>query len=206
MKERPILFGGPMAQAILRGKKTQTRRVITPSWARCLDLDDDDDRAAAVEQSPYGAPGDRLWVREAWRLPASADPLSGAQAGARAIEAGYPRPWAPIRYEADGARFDWPEDATPGRYRQARFMPRWASRLTLEVVDVRVERLTAITEEDARAEGVDPYECPSGPAFPDARAAFRELWGSINGKRPGCSWADDPWVWVVAFRRVEVVR
>lgn len=234
MRERPIPFSGPMVRAILAGSKTQTRRVLKPqpedfiggpgttldgiSPAPVIPVwwNERAERLTAIT-SPYGEPGDRLWVREAWRLPASADPLSGAEVGRRALEAGYSHPWAPTHYEADGHRTgewrSWP-DRRPGRYRQARFMPRWASRITLKVTEVRVERLQDISEADARAEGVseageviralgEGNRCSVVDGLSHtARGAFAALWDEINGKRPGCAWESNPWVWAVSFQRL----
>ncbi|VFR80925.1 Phage-related protein [plant metagenome] len=164
---------------------------------------------------PYGQIGDRLYVREAWRSEAGLDALSGSEMADRCIDAGYRLPWAPIQYEADGDRRDWqhvgtpPHDGPPrpGRYRHARFMPRWASRILLEIVRVRVERLQAISEVDAIAEGIgktssglwSTYGQRSSDGTPSARASFHALWDSINGP---ADWAKNPWVWVVEFKPV----
>lgn len=175
MKERPILFSAPMVRALLDGRKTQTRRVVKPQPTAT--------REEAIRtygkggtfileagffgvRCPYGQLGDRLWVRETW----------GACAG------------SPV-YRAD-------DNATcpdGGRWKPSIHMPRWASRITLEVTGVRVERLQDISEEDAIAEGVpeqrgDPW-------------AFQCLWDSINGARERCSWAANPWVWAITFSR-----
>jgi hypothetical protein len=171
-------------------------------------------------ECPYGKPGDRLWVREAWRVPKVLNDLSGNEIGERCVAAGYRLPWCPTRFEADGSltsEKDWrefgnhPGEATPGRYRHARFMPRWASRIVLHVVCVRVQRLQDISEDDARAEG-----CCAIPGFTwrtfeeadrgipmhahTAKDAFEALWKSINGAG---SWDANPWVWVVEFKRIE---
>ncbi len=156
---------------------------------------------------PFGAPGDRLWVRERfspYRVPGGCA-CSIADATYAVL--------------VDGTHVDRDGEITPGlatysegawdgvRWRPSIHMPRWASRIALEVTGVRVERLQAITEEDARAEGVDQGE--GGRLYPSARAAralsyragFEHLWNAINGKR--APWASNPWVWVVDFRRVE---
>jgi len=258
MAERPILFSAPMVRAILEGRKTVTRRVVKLRYPWDIEETDDGsnwpwhpDYVTGGEwdgwaHCPYGAVGDRLWVKEAWRAPASLDALSGSDIAERCIAAGYRNPWAPIRFEADNvlnSPKDWrefgstPGEATPGRYRNARFMPRWASRITLEVTAVRVERLQDITEEQAVAEGcsAEPFPGPWWQGYRDlgngelvhqqslgteppewmiepklmknlshldraARDAFVCLWESINGAG---SWADNPWVWVVEFRRIE---
>ena len=208
MKERPILFSGPMVRAILDGRKTQTRRIVMPQPPS------DFERAEAWlsspvmgwtaasspsgpwhrVRSPYGTIGERLWVREAWRVDITHDgkpPRSVPRSARVAYEAG------------EGDRL-----ARPGRYRHARFMPRWASRLTLEVVNVRVERLQAITEDDARAEGVNGTEAATAKQdtvdvhdMTPHRAAFACLWESINADT--APWASNPWVWVVEFARVK---
>ncbi|MFY3626074.1 hypothetical protein ACOTFH_05555 [Achromobacter xylosoxidans] len=228
MRERPILFSGPMVRAILAGSKTQTRRLVTP-WAPRLGVD-----AVPADVSylpdftcyratcPGGQPGDHLWVREAWRSTADLDKHSGSQIADLCLDAGYNVPWAPIQYEADGARRDWKHTGTPphdgppqpGRYRHARFMPRWACRLVLEITGVRVERLQDISYEDALAEGAFDPRMFVGDEWNDAdgesadelarrlqwpQRAFRELWCKINGAE---SWDANPWVWIVEFRRI----
>lgn len=202
MSEKPILFSAPMVRAILDGRKTQTRRILT------TDTDHTCDELAAKLRCPYGAPGDRLWVREAFGLaPACHDP-----------EPGDPDDWHVIHRATCEPHFEQPwrdEDGNEHRppWKPSIFMPRWASRITLEVTGVRVERLQDITEEDARAEGVNPSD--AAVVFEDAgnglnqrqdmantaRGAFACLWDSINGKR--APWASNPWLWVVSFRRVE---
>lgn len=229
-KERPILFSGPMVQAILDGRKTQTRRIVKPqpvlvnggrtwdwpkpspykphrergisaaSWANGLK----DPAGLLNHLCPFGAPGERLWVRERFSGPWCFEAASGRAAIP-------PAKWArtsDIWYWADGnpPSGDWTKP------RPSIHMPRHASRLTLEIVSVRVERLQEISEEDARAEGIidggctncgesEPCGCPD--PSPDARDAFVRLWDSLNGKRDGCSWADNPWVWVIEFKRVQ---
>ncbi len=190
-KERPILFSAPMVRAILAGTKTQTRRIIKPSWSRCLDLDFDDDRERARIGCPYGARGDRLWVREAVSLLSCKGPGRDL-----------------ATYDADGRTtpldtWPWKRERQPGM-----FMPRGMSRITLEVTSVRVERLQDITEKDARAEGVEPAitytKCYPSKLAADGehrsyRDGFAKLWHAINGAD---SWQANPWVWVVEFRRL----
>jgi hypothetical protein len=217
VSERPILFSALMVRALLAGTKTQTRRAV--NMARWRLADGSEEFAPPASACPYGALGDRLWVREAFRFPSSLDKESPATIGERAIDAGYNRPWCPTRYEADGARTStWssfhtpPTDTVPGRLRAGMHMPRWASRITLEVVSVRVERLQDISEADAIAEGVHPdaggrhdddaagfhrIGPVRGDSFPIAR--YAALWESINGHG---SWAANPWVWCVEFRRL----
>lgn len=243
-KERPILFAAPMVLAILAGRKTVTRRVLKPQPTRItsnagkpiwhmklragfINSTDEHTWPATMTRAhrdqdgnvypavcPYGSAGERLWVRERWRTARKVDADSPATIAKKAREAGYERPWAPIRYEADGATVNWDVGVwgEPGKSRVSLHMPRWASRLTLEVVSVRVERLHDITEEDARAEGIEgpgPGVCDSKgtPGYSvlnvgtwsTAREAFSFLWEAINGPE---SWEANPWTWVVNFRRL----
>jgi hypothetical protein len=235
MKERQIPFSGEMVRAILDGRKTQTRRVVRlphnnplgawepmtlggPNGGRTKDGHTIPfqggiwhTRTGDCLMSPHGQPGDRLWVREAWRTTSNFDEHSGSRIAEMCLDAGYKKPWAPIQYEADGHRVNWEHTSTPphddepipGRYRHGRFMPRWASRVTLEVTGVRVERLDDISESDARAEGVTIEDCHmnrycAGEHRPPSIRTFRDLWESINGDG---SWNENPWVWVVEFRR-----
>lgn len=208
MKERPILFSAPMVRARLAGTKTQTRRVVALPRKResfvLLDYgngwwpyeSDDgenelcDDGMEHPYTCPYGQPGDRLWVREAWRTVAESDAMP-------------PRDLTPahrIWYEADE-----PHQPGFGKLRHGMFMPRWASRILLEVTSVRVERLQDISEADALAEGVTRsddsqiYVVEARCHGLNAREAYANLWAQING--PG-SVEDNPWVWVVEFKRV----
>jgi hypothetical protein len=185
VSERPILFSGAMVRAILSGAKTQTRRICKPQPVSC-----DQDR-----DCPYGQPGDRLWVREGFTpLPMQAPTDKASR-------------WQ-ICYAAGGAEErEAPAGYNPMLYNYERWspsihMPRWASRITLEITGVRVERLQAISEADAAAEGCDG-NCPIGhlPAYMKGPLSYHyaQLWESING--PG-SWEANPWVWVVAFRRI----
>jgi hypothetical protein len=196
MKERPILFRGEMVLAILAGKKQQTRRLVRPeSFAGKWLADVKDDFAGACDyvadpgNNPPFVVGDRLWIKETWA--ALLDDLTLRLDGK-------PQRGDLVRYRAT---YDTRE---PGFvWRSPLFMPRWASRLTLEVTDVRVERLQEISEEDARAEGVQPAPfCKAGrPNGMEHVEAFENLWESINGKV--FPWSSDPPVWVVSFRRVE---
>lgn len=237
MKERPILFSGEMVRAILSDKKTMTRRVVKPQpeWI-------DEVRSAKqagpfmwpmgalgqqcgapITRLPYGVPTDHLWVRERARVLECRNTCYGIPGGDYETE-------IRIRYEADGTEcwVSYPErlradpDALVGKC-----LPygghREASRITLEVTEVRVERLQSITPLDAIDEGAmtlpnrptyeaeaaavkdaervcgHPLPCPIGDG-PVTR--FRRLWDQINGKRTGCSWENSPFVWVVSFRRV----
>ncbi|KPX55577.1 hypothetical protein LCH33_002832 [Pseudomonas amygdali] len=198
-KERPILFSAPMVRAILEGRKTVTRREVKkPAALDCL--------AAGFEPAflalpgnadlcPYGKVGDRLWGREAWQADAQVNEVAP-----RELSHG-----EPIRYPADGAsRQTGCSMITPGKTRPSIHMPRWVSRILLEIIDVRVERLQEISRSDIRAEGLEcPPELASDDVSPNYRdwypAAWRDLWESINGAE---SWNANPWVWVVEFKRV----
>lgn len=210
MKERPILFSGPMVQAIIAGQKTQTRRVMKPQpwflpeaydrfsgWMWTRDGTGDGEGLAWGSEAdmlhvsyslgaycPYGKPGDLLWVRETWAAlyPGKDDVLPTVN----------PRPAVcSLAYAATEER------GINGGWTPSIHMPRWASRITLEIVSVRVQRLQDITEEDAKAEGC------TGEHFDLAVNDFIWLWGSINGKREGYDWESNPWVWAVTFRAVK---
>ncbi|CUJ54281.1 hypothetical protein [Achromobacter sp. 2789STDY5608628] len=204
MRERPILFTGPMVRAILAGNKTQTRR-IAKEFAGRDGLDAILRRFPNQSGCPYGQPGDRLWVRESThRRPMihlmTGEPLDQTYDGGA--------------YTADGADVLTPEGFDLAWWYSRKscpsiHMPRWACRLVLEITGVRVERLNDISEEDARAEGCpftwdgNQYEPP--PPEVDSwqgygRASFSLLWSQINGPE---SWNSNPWVWVVEFRRAD---
>lgn len=167
MKERPILFKGEMVRAILSGQKTMTRRVVKLYPA---------DTVASVP-CPYGQPGDRLYVRESFSY----------THGCGMADVG-----TPIWYWADGN----PKHGDWTRPKPSIHMPRWACRIVLEIVGVRVERLHLISRGDAMEEGC-PF--PNMAGEDDPRQWFLELWESINGPE---SCAANPWVWVVEFKRV----
>ncbi|TIU02393.1 MAG: hypothetical protein E5W43_01035 [Mesorhizobium sp.] len=210
MTDRPILFSGPMVRALLAGRKTQTRRIWTiPKGHKWTD----EATGILVYEGngvEYGinelrcryAVGDRLWVREAWRTTCNLD-----SSKPRFLDAGHR---SKVTFEADS------ENRNPlwafGRLRAGMHMPRWASRLTLTVTEVRVQRLQDISEADALAEGVEevePWEgmrrfkvygdggeklaCPYG-----ARISYSTLWDSLNAAR-GFGWEENPWVVAVSF-------
>ena len=218
MKELPILFSGPMVRAILEGRKTQTRRVVKPqAWSYANDLlglpwiyaksGPNDFGDPTPIRCPYGQPGDRLWVRETWQY---ADWTEDGE------------PW--LRYRADGATLlpgwapdDWldrlesvwatlsdPENiridgkAADRKWRASILMPRWASRIELEVTGVRVERVQGISEADAQAEWVAAVQWDQEDHF-DPVDRFAQVWDGSNAKR-GHGWDVNPWVWVVEFR------
>lgn len=202
MKEHPILFSSPMVHALLDDTKTQTRRIVKGMALEWLQTGMFTPEYVAMPQNdmcPYGKVGDRIWVREAWRAAKDLDGLSPAGIGEKCVDQGYRKPWAPIQYEADGSRVNWAgwglgktmEDAdAPGRLRASMHMPRWACRLVLEIVSVRVELLNNISDQDAIAEGIERHpeheSCwKRGPlhgdqnildltAFP--KLAFRSIW------------------------------
>jgi hypothetical protein len=249
MRERPILFSGEMVRAILDGRKTQTRRVVSDPTSqgnyRASELLLDDSRVFADPgPSPAGNPGwylhapvnceaicsrrgwsaddcdpsvvdrlyprwfagDRLWVRETWHCP-------------RQLGGSYQR--EKLIFRADAERLRPAPDHSDVLWAPSIFMPRWASRITLEVTGVRVERLQEISEADALAEGCQPgeplnevdlemmrgteeYELAKALGIGSrmsAKFAYLCLWDDLNEKR-GYGWSTNPWVWVIEFRRV----
>lgn len=215
MKERPILFSAPMVRAILDGRKTVTRRIVSSKLPKGCELDGHSPNGVLCSRPigstgerllpcPYGKPGDRLWVRETWQVARALRDCEGIvddEEVYRGLLGADPRgrrfidDWV-VGYAADGADGPW---------RSPLFMPRWASRITLEVVSVRVERLHEVTEEDARREGVEPATLQAAGhgafmVYVPAVGMFRNVWDAINGKR--APWSSNPWVWRVEFRRV----
>jgi len=208
MRERPILFAGPMVRAILNGEKTVTRRVMKPqptpsnmgghSWPcpihqTMLHVEQELQNGEGIwggladSACPHGAPSDRLWVREAWATDAQVDSIAP-----RELSQG-----EPIWYPADDhLRQTGCSMMSRGKCRPSIHMPRWASRILLEITAVRVERVQDISDEQALAEGVDQTNT-SIPGY--ARQRFQDLWESINGAG---SWDANPWVWVVEFKRI----
>lgn len=211
MKERGMIFNADMVRAILDGRKTQTRRIMKPQPEPCprgghwwpsnvfktmLHVEDEMQNGKGGwgglvgDACPFGDVGDRIWVREAF--------ASGLSTKST------------LAYRATHKR----EDLEDGFYDTIKWtpsihMPRWASRILLEITDVRVERLNAISEEDARAEGIidggclncgEPEPCGCANPEPDATDAFAYLWQSIYGQE---NWNANPWVWVISFKRVE---
>lgn len=198
MSERGILFSAPMVRALLAGTKTQTRRTVKAATGRGSVADAD-------SQSPYGRPGDHLWVRETF--------FAYGRWDTRYDEKKERNEWRfadmtrecghSYRYAADNP--DLPVEkgrsATQGWYmRPALFMPRAASRIGLDIVSVRVERLQAISEHDAIAEGIEPVAGSTTGWFSNPVDNYRSLWERINGTG---SWNANPWIWVVEFRRRE---
>lgn len=215
-KERPIIFSSTMVRAILEERKFQTRRVIKPQplpHANDVTLDRLSCGTArfagrignAVPDQliycPHGMIGDRLWVRETWSTVGLFDDAKPSDLDPRGVGS--------IRYHADGKQ--------SGKLRPSIFMPRWASRITLEIEDIRVERLNDISNEDAAAEGAHGAVLSKARLMDEAarferrvfqssspvvtrRAEFAALWESINGKG---SWEANPYVWCISFRRVQ---
>lgn len=223
MRKRPIIMGAESVRAILEGRKTQTRRVIKPQprWgndvvgvkiidgvvypmnsfpSQCaypIYLSGIKEYMYGTKQ-PYGIIGDRLWVRETW---------------AECPDGGCLYKADPMFIGCDKSDFAWD-------WKSSMFMPRWASRITLEITDIRVERVQDITEEDAIAEGIEFYsgweeECGegycTGEGWMDYKSfdygcstpkdSYCTLWDSLNAKR-GFSWESNPWVWVLTFKVV----
>ena len=223
MTERPILFSAEMVRAILAGRKTQTRRkmkvqpypdsIVTVEHFNQTVIDRHGDMQPGPEifgahwddgeygcRCPYGDPGDLLWVRETWGRTTNVNdsplwpgrahiPMAGGEVVIFAADGGWQ--WC------DGDGF-----ATErSMWRPSIHMPRWASRITLRITDVRVERLQDIREDDARAEGCDPVIHEDGAIDCGTRkTTFARLWNRING--PG-AWDANPWVWVISFERVK---
>jgi hypothetical protein len=202
MSDKPILFSGPMVRALLNGSKTQTRRVIEPTDkpmapGQILLMTGPRFGGTAYRFAPRYRVGDRLYVREHWRTFISLDGVAPRELWAPGCGKG-----AGILYIADnrgmsltaaGERFSGDREgdiSAFGKHRQAMHMPRWASRLTLTVTDVRVERLQDCSEADAFAEGVSASE------YWPATMAYRDLWDSINGLG---AWDENPWVAAYTF-------
>lgn len=229
MKERPILFSAPMVRAILGGHKTMTRRVAIPrhddrtpcehwSGGYCEPeaiMSRHCEHGSEGRPCPYGCPGDRLWVKETWK-PHCEGPISDE----------FPLGTC-VKYRADGAMVKptawtneqgaWCEAQEESeQWRSPLHMPRWASRITLEVTGVKVERVQDISQEDAAAEGSFIGRCQCAEMQRKSRTPieavfrqtgchihgieFRELWNDINAKR-GFGWDVNPWVWVIEFRK-----
>ncbi|MDS7873875.1 morphogenetic protein [Klebsiella pasteurii] len=198
MKERGMIFSGEMVLALLDGRKTQTRRPVKfPVHDKNLGCELAGNELAGelsagnYLNSAFGKPGDRIWVRETFC------PVDDTQYGGEK--------WidyrATPRYEASHpAGWDVaPNDAEALKWRPSIHMPRWASRILLEITNVRVERLNSISEEDAGREGYPADPSPYGGRM-DKWLWFRQLWDSIY---PEQSFKHNPWVWVIEFKRVE---
>ncbi|AJB32688.1 morphogenetic protein [Klebsiella pneumoniae] len=216
MTERGMIFNAEMVRAILDGRKTQTRRPVKfPVHDKNLGCELAGNELAGelsagnYLNSAFGKPGDRIWVRETFQGPLFDYDLMDS----------YSKDPTPFEkpefcvYKADGVpapEFYDADDELHCCWRPSIHMPRWASRILLEITDVRVERLNAISEEDATAEGVPPagsllpdypgtFLTPKGD-FATAKVAFQRLWESIYGEE---SWKANGWVWVISFKRIE---
>ena len=221
VRGHPILFSSPMVRAILEGRKTQTRRALRGTKrydavephegypGEWQPWEGGEKHASVV--CPYGVPGNRLWVRETWAQVYDAGkgsvtvlPPSG-EATRLALRKAIYRATSTV---PDNAALVW---------KPSIHMPRWASRLTLEIVDVRVERLQDISEQDAKAEGVEQKRYMTNPfrrgalhaRFSGELSTYGEayalLWDSLNAKR-GHGWGENPWVWVIEFARLAKMR
>lgn len=222
MTDRPILFSAAMVRAQIEGRKTQTRRILKPQPAP-FQIEGEGEapvtlmhlqgeplprvtigRVITAQQVRF-AVGDRLWVREAWRAQEVFDKLSPVAIGEQ-FAAEHGAPWCPVFYEAnrrcDGSSVEMWQQSPPGRLRASMHMPRWASRLTWTVTDVRLQRLQIISAADAAAEGLIKLPATGryvvargdqyfGAAEFDPRLTYRRLWNEINGDG---AWDANPWV------------
>lgn len=223
-KEHPILFSSQMVKAILEGRKTITRRVIKPqpilTTARGRQIIGDEFHEWPVGiirrisllkhdmilKCPYGQVGDRLWVREALKV------ITVPEQRFKHINGEDTICDKDIVYSADDNFLEWefpPDHKLSKRmekygYCPSIFMPRWTSRIMLEITNIRVERLQGVTEEDAQKEGwhiknLNPIETYDPVVMNKAREWFTNLWDSLNGKK--YPWKSNPWVWVIEFVR-----
>ena len=200
MTERGMIFNAEMVRALLDGRKTQTRRPIKWKQTRFTEIGEREDGSKWPwsedakhacdfwHPCPFGAVGDRIWVREAFRVHSRATDVATL-----VYKASERNSWTEQTRRVPVAVCNKP--ATPEKWTPSLHMPRWTSRILLEITGVRVERLRSMSQDDARAEGVI---AASGPM--EAGLAFRELWDSIYGEE---SWKANPWVWVIEFKRVE---
>lgn len=226
IKERPIIMGAESVRAILDGRKTMTRRVVNSRLF--IEIDNGDEPPILQDSPnfgkilmeygryPYGYIGDRLWVKEEWK------PGAWRNDGRVAIDyQASPElthtPWICMEDQASKfiprwlneiskigltpnheGRYEWEPGKSPFKWKRAMYMPRFASRITLEITDIRVERVQDITENDARAEGMTSPLRYIGAL----RDAYIKTWNSLNAKR-GYPWESNPWVWVVSFKVVK---
>ncbi|HHK0377682.1 TPA: hypothetical protein ACQQJB_001828 [Pseudomonas aeruginosa] len=206
-RERPILFNDQMVRAILEGRKTVTRRVVKYTGFYAIDaaIHGNDvalrEREALSTRCPFGQPGDRLWVREAWQGPLISDEEQAAnQSWWKDMTKFQDQAHCAYRASGDNNEYVDPDGYFHCKWKPSIHMPRWASRILLEITAVRVERLQDISEEQARAEGYPAErECETGGSGLDAWLWFRSLWGEINGPE---AFTANPWVWVIEFKRV----
>lgn len=219
MKSRPILFSAPMVRAILDSSKTQTRRIVkgapdcpngwyadaynkTDKWTFWGPRETEESGKCALPmfKNPYGQVGDQLWVRETWAIASKATDLVKVYYAASEKQSHTEfHEYFPVELAKDMLP-TWP------KYRPSIHMPRWSSRITLEITGVRVERLQDIGEEDAQAEGfhgpmtgTDWYDINQVGKTPSE--CYKELWTIINGSS---SWDANPWVWCIEFKRIDL--
>ena len=224
MKTSPILFSGPMVRALLDGTKTQTRRVMKPqptlepdkTWdwnpePRGISyfwMPDEGPGARIIERCPYGVPGDLLWVRETWGVRgwmSDPAPLAGEHLEGLRLTLNYRADdhmsWTRYPDDPEYARIrslvKCYNDET--RWRPSTNMPRWASRLTLRITDVRVQRVRDISDDDVEKEGLAWYSLGGHPRWP-RNGRFAENWVTMHGRQ---SWCNNEWVWALSF---DVVR
>ena len=195
MKERPILFSAPMVRAILAGTKTVTRRIVKPQPRDGFNAAPHPEVQSFERCCKHGQPGDRLWVREAWAEPTTLDP------GPTFYRADYP--------DCVPAHFENVPSADQIKWKPSIHMRRNQSRITLEITDIHVERLQDISGKDILAEGAvlrahddefghNPVSAFDGCVYLDLASLWARGWESINGAG---SWAENPWVWVISFRK-----
>ena len=235
--ERPVLFNGEMVKAILEDRKTMTRRVMKRSMpgdiSECRLTKDNilymehlgGYTTFRPRACPYGTPGDRLWVKETWKIASfmEGDPIEFQYKADGAIaeenissdclnyEDWYERVciqstdylikigW---KYKDGEGCFRWENGKSPLPWKPSMFMPHWASRIMLEITNVRLGQVQEISEDDATKEGCVPYVDPfENTKITNARQGFVQLWNFINEKR-GFGWEANPWVWVIEFKRV----
>lgn len=211
MIERPILFSTRLMKANLEGRKSQTRRLMglhtfnasvyrdaLGTWSQVdgdgCDLEDQtlhqfwhDHSPVWTVKCPYGKPGDRLWVRETWAAEPQFDHLAPRDIPKSS------KLYYNVSHVLGGTIVEGHHKARPSIH-----MPRWASRMTLEVTQVRVQRLQDITDEDAWAEGVEARGMTRFHG--EARVLFAQLWDSVNGEKPGCAWKDNPTLSAISYK------
>lgn len=208
IREKGLIFNSEMVRAILDGRKTQTRRIVKGTdgavkFCKEWDINGEEVFVVLGEKDhtgmnpvlgaiscPFGAVGDRIWVREAFRVHSRATDVATL-----VYKASERNSWTEQTHRVPVAVCNKP--ATPEKWTPSLHMPRWASRILLEITDVRVERLKSISDGDAIREGCSTADMKSGDCVADV---FARLWASIYGDE---SWKSNPWVWVIEFKRVE---
>ncbi|HCE6800507.1 TPA: hypothetical protein NHO84_001259 [Pseudomonas aeruginosa] len=203
-RERPILFNDQMVRAILEGRKTVTRRAVKDTGFYAIDAAIHGNEVALREREalstrcPFGQPGDRLWVREAWQGPLISDEEQAAnQSWWKDMTKFQDQAHCAYRASGDNNEYVDPDGYFHCKWKPSIHMPRWASRILLEITAVRVERLQDITPNQCIAEGAWREKDKELGRGQEAIAAFADLWRSTGG-----DWDANPWVWVVEFKRV----